>query len=269
MTIKVSYISEYLFCPLKIYYRYHLDENETSMNKSLIKLHLHQDFNELIKNNLWYVKKGMDLVEIENILSKDLNQVIEKNLEILNIEEEPSVQLNHLKKSMYEKYVFESQFIAYKIKLIANNLQKDGSELNEILFPPHIQSYSIYDPSLSLAGNIKKIEIVDGKYYPVEIKLSSPPLRGVWDSDALKIAAYSILIEQEFDTEVLVGFIEYTHIMERRPVTIDSELREGLFSVLDDIRDIAYHGSVPEIEININKCSKCKYYELCHGEYNS
>ena len=58
-----------------------------------------------------------------------------------------------------------------------------------------------------------KIEIIDGKYYPISIKGSNPPIKGVWDQDAIELVAHAILLEEEFETEVFVGFVDYEKIM--------------------------------------------------------
>ncbi len=98
--------------------------------------------------------------------------------------------------------------------------------------------------------------------YPENLK--NPPLRGIWDSDAIEIAAYALLIEREFDTEVLVGFVDYENFGDKRPVIVDSELKEGLFIVIDAIREIINLGELPEVNINPKKCEKCSYLEICH-----
>lgn len=43
-----------------------------------------------------------------------------------------------------------------------------------MLFPPLLIEFSIEDPELNLRGQLDRIEIVDGSYYPVEIKSGLP-----------------------------------------------------------------------------------------------
>jgi len=64
MSIRVSSITEYLYCPLKLYIKYHLEvENNSNeeLNKSNLKI-IHQlkmDFQDITRKNLWKIKKGI------------------------------------------------------------------------------------------------------------------------------------------------------------------------------------------------------------------
>lgn len=111
-----------------------------------------------------------------------------------------------------------------------------------------------------------KIEIINGKYYPISIKSSNPPLKGTWDGDSIELVASAMLIEKEFDTEVFVGFIDYLKIVDRRPVVMDSNLRKGLFKILSEINDIKNEKIVPEVNTTGLKCKNCEYNDICHSE---
>ena len=119
------------------------------------------------------------------------------------------------------------------------------------------------DKQLDLVGICDKIEIIDGKYYPISFKSSKPPLKGIWDSDAIELAANAILIEEEFDTEVFVGFVKYSKIDDKRPVIMDMNLRKGLFSVLNEVKEIIINKKIPKVKINEKKCRNCEYYAIC------
>ena len=101
------------------------------------------------------------------------------------------------------------------------------------------------------------------KYYPISFKSSKPPLKGTWDSDAIELAANAILIEEEFDTEVFVGFVKYSKIDDKRPVIMDMNLRKGLFSVLNEVKEIIINKKIPKVKINEKKCRNCEYYAIC------
>lgn len=122
------------------------------------------------------------------------------------------------------------------------------------------------DTQLEIVGTCDKIEIVDGKYYPVSIKSSNPPLKGTWDGDSIELVAAALLIEQEFDTEVFVGFVDYLKIGDRRPVVMNANLRKGLFKFLKEINDVLNEKIVPEVNESREKCLKCDYNNICHQE---
>lgn len=75
--------------------------------------------------------------------------------------------------------------------------------------------------------------------------------------------AYAILIEEEFDTEVFVGFVDYEKIGERRPVVMDVNLRKGLFEVIKEVREIIDNKKMPNVKKNNKKCRNCEYAEIC------
>lgn len=263
MTIKVSSINEYLYCPLKLYLRNHL-ELEESENKNYNKIlsQLNNDFRDILRRNLMNVNKDMSAAQISETLFNDVPYLLKKSLE--NYEFTDDNDKNLLFNELEKDLKVENTILALKIHRILIKTKKDAGQIVEMIFPPSLQSYLMRDKSLEISGNIDKIEIVNGKYYPISRKLKNPPIRGVWDSDALEIAAYGILIEREFDTEVMVGFVDYERLGDRRPVVIDSELREGLFIVIDAIREIINLGDLPEVNINPKKCETCSYMEICN-----
>lgn len=269
MTIKVSSINEYLYCPLKLYLRNHLELEENgndklseNINNNKILSQLNNDFRDMLRRNLINVKKDMSAAQISETLFSDVPYLLKKSVENyeFNDDNERDLLFNELEKDLK----VENTILALKIHRILLKTKKDPGQIVEMIFPPSLQSYLIRDKSLEISGNIDKIEIINGKYYPISRKLKNPPIRGVWDADALEIAAYALLIEREFDTEVMVGFIEYERLGDRRPVIIDSELREGLFIVIDAIREIINLGELPEVNINPKKCETCSYMEICN-----
>jgi CRISPR-associated exonuclease Cas4 len=268
MSIKVSSITEYLYCPLKLYLKYHLDlennYNEELKERSNLKIirNLKMDFQNMIKKNLWKVKNDMNVSEISEILFRDIPYILNQSLEGYEFENE--TEKNLLYNELENDLKVENTILALKIHRMLIKTKRDPAQIAEMIFPPALQGYLIRDKNLEMSGAVDKIEIIDGKYYPISRKSKNPPLRGIWDSDAIEIAAYSLLIEREFDTEVLVGFVDYENIGDRRPVIVDSELKQGLFIVLDAIREIINQGELPEVNINPKKCEKCNFLEICH-----
>lgn len=157
----------------------------------------------------------------------------------------------------------ESRFLSLKIKKILNRTTKRGNEVAEMFFPQSLLEFPLENKELNLRGKIDKIEIINGVYYPVEVKTGMPPSKGVWLADALQIAAYAVLIDYELNKEVLVGFVDYIKICERRPVVINSILHNKLFGVLDDMLTMFEKQEVPEFKLNKNKCEKCEYMDVC------
>ena len=232
--INISSIKTNLYCPMKLYHQNHtnIDKNDDLQLAVEIKK-LKIDIQDLIKKNMRKVKKEMNIKEIEYTLSDNIDHYIESTLDSIKemgfeIEEEKTNEINN---STY----FNIKIISLKISKAMTILNKHAFAIMDMFFPNCMYSYLIKKENLELIGMCDKIEIIDGKYYPVTIKSSKPPLKGVWRQDAIELVAHAILIEEEFETEVYVGFVEYEKIGDRRPVIMDVALRKELF---DEIRKV-------------------------------
>jgi len=267
--ISISTIRTYMFCPLKLYFQYNLDEemNEEFLISKAIK-DLRIDIQDIFQRNIKRLKKEMSIEEIEKIMYIQVEEYIETNFKVLeDIEdmknEEELEKVLKSKKELIEDTKLKTKILSIKAKKSMMSLNKNGEEIHGIFFPSCMYNYLIRDNSLDLVGSIDKIEIMKGIYYPISLKSSNPPIKGVWDNDLIEIAASALLIEQEFNTQVYVGFIEYLKIDQRRPVIIDTELRKSFFRILTEINKIMQNKYIPQVKTNLNKCRNCEYKELC------
>jgi len=293
--ISISSIRTYMYCPLKLYFQNEMDEKingEFLLHKTMKELRI--DLLDLFQRNLRRLKKDMNLAEIEEHLSKNIEDYIKNSIAILEnndckdsksseheINNEQTMEnikianmdeiekLNDLASEIKNEAYFNMKLLALKSQKAMRLNDKDGNQIAEMFFPTSMYSYLIKDNQLEIIGSCDKIEIVEGKYFPTNIKNSNPPLKGVWDNDAIELVANALLIEQEFDTEVFVGFIDYLKIGDKRPVVMDANLRKGLFKVLNEIKDIINEKIVPNVNVNIQKCNKCDYKEICYQNNDS
>ncbi|MDL2246022.1 CRISPR-associated protein Cas4 [Methanobrevibacter sp. OttesenSCG-928-K11] len=264
--ISISSIKLHMYCPLKLYYKTNLGEEEKSdflLNNEIKNLKI--DIQDLIQKNMRKINTKMDLKEIEDILLENIVNYIEnsvKNLEKSLLDDDLE-KLEEIKHVILSETYFNLKILSLKSEKAMKSLEKDGNQIVEMFFPNSLYSYFLKDVDLNLTGTCDKIEIVDGKYYPIKSKSGKPPIKGVWDGDAIELVAQSLLIEQEFDTEVFVGFIDYTEIKERRPVIMDVHLRKNLFKILKEVKETVNNSNIPKVNFNKQKCSKCDYYPIC------
>ena len=263
--INVSSIRSYMYCPMKLYLQNHVDTQENSeiqLNLELKKIKI--DTQDLIQKNMRKLKREMNITEIEDILSENVANYLEstftsiQNMD-LGLTNDQIIEINN------ETY-FNIKLQALKSKQAMELLGKNGFAIVDMFFPNCMYSYLLKDTRLEMIGLCDKIEIVDGKYYPISIKHSNPPLKGVWDQDMMDLAANAILIEEEFETEVFVGFVEYSKINERRPVVMDVNVRKSLFDKINEVKEIEYNKKVPTVKINDRKCGNCEYKNICIKE---
>lgn len=265
MVLSVNDLKEFLYCPKKAYFNSFLDESsdrDVDINNSIKLKNLRVDIHGLIIRNIRNLKKTMKLEEIEETLHMDIDVYIKETVENIQLKSEEELD------ELFDKYFKEFHFKTKLLSLHAMNLMgyygKDGLGIVEIIYPTLVYNYYIIDKSLDISGKIDRIEIIDGSYYPISIKENKPPLKGVWDNEAIEIAAYAQLIQKEFDVDVYVGFIEYVKLDIKRPVSITPELKRGLYMVLDQIREMKSNTDPPNVNMDIKKCMKCEYYYICN-----
>lgn len=261
--ITVSTIKLHMYCPMKLYIKTHVDTRENEDYQLAIEIKkIKIDIQDLIHKNMRKIKKDMELPEIEEKLSENIESYIESSINsIMDLGLESS-QINEIIDNAY----FNIKITALKIKQAMTILDKNAYAITDMFFPNCMYSYLLKDPQLELIGMCDKIEIIDGKYYPVTLKSSNPPIRGVWDQDALELVAHAILLEDEFETEVYVGFVDYEKIGDRRPVVMDVNLRKALFEVIREVKEIIENKKLPKIRKSPKKCEKCEYNNICLKE---
>ena len=260
--MNVSSIKLHMYCPMKLYIKTHVDTNENEDYQLAVEIKkLKIDINDLIQKNMRKVKKDMTLSEIENVLSQNIDPHIEsttKSIKSMNLGLENS-QINEMIDDAY----FKIKITALKTKQAMTILNKNAFAITDMFFPNSMYSYMLKDKSLDMIGICDKIEIVDGNYFPITLKNGNPPLKGVWDQDAIEQVAYAILIEEEFNTEVYVGFVDYEKIGDRRPVVMDVNLRKALFEIIREVKEITENKKLPNVKKTSKKCEKCEYNEIC------
>ena len=260
--MKVSSIKQHMYCPLKLYHQIHSDLQENRNYQLAVEIKkLKIDIQDLIQKNMRKVKKEMDLTEIEVILSENIDSYIESTVQLIKSMDlglETS-QINEIIDNTY----FSIKMTSLRTKQAMSILDRNAFEIIDMFFPNCMYSYLIKDRSLDIIGICDKIEIIDGRYYPILLKGGSPPLKGVWDQDAIELVAYALLIEEEFTTDVYVGFVDYEKIGDRRPVVMDVDLRKSYFNVLREVKEIIENEKIPNVKKSPKKCEKCEYKEIC------
>ncbi len=264
--IRVSSISEFVYCPAKSFLN-HVDGNGTQTHEMMHGKLVHEirrGYEEITKQNVWRIKENIELENIFSTIFEEIPPFIEKiSKKYSDKYEMDHSSLKGMCSDLEDDLKLESQFLSLKIKKILNTTSKRGNEIAEMFFPQSLLEFSLKNEDLNLIGKIDKIEVINGIYYPVEVKTGLPPSKGVWLADALQIAAYAVLMDYELNKEVLVGFVDYIKICERRPVVVNSILHNKLFGVLDDMITMFEKQEIPEFKLNKNKCEKCEYMDFC------
>ena len=172
-------------------------------------------------------------------------------------------KLEELQRELIHEINLNLKILSLKVAQAMKALDKNGDEIQGLFFPSCMYNYLIRDLGLDLIGVIDKIEVEKGNYFPISLKSSNPPIKGVWDGDLMEVIANGLLIEQEFNTYTTVGYVDYLKIAERRPVIIDTDARKSFFKVLTHINKIVEDGEIPNVRTHLKKCENCEYKDLC------
>ena len=123
--------------------------------------------------------------------------------------------------------------------------------------------FLLKDEYLGLSGFCDKTEIIGGTYYPILLRDSTPPVTGVWNCDAIILAAQALLLEESFNCNIFVGFVDYEKVLDRRSVVIDADLKRTLFNVMNEMKLIIDDKKSPIIDNNTINCNSCEFFDTC------
>lgn len=97
---------------------------------------------------------------------------------------------------------------------------------------------------------------------PVEVKSGNAPRNGKpYRSHLMQLAVYFVLVEDVLDCTPLYGLIRYRDRTLR--IANTDELRDELFSVIDQMRDAIDYGSAERSHNQPRRCAGCSMAHAC------
>ena len=244
MVVKVSEISMYLVCPRQVYYTAKGHEMIGDTDRFLEHMILKELSHSLSQtgeeeSKEWDLEALMDDVfeRIRIIYRDELKDTCKGKLD-----EVKSRLLSELDLSRLEV-------------LQSFRIRHDFQEVDFVLS----------SEKLGLIGSMDYLLSIDGEYVPFLIKTGRSPDAGVWKSDRLQLTAHALLIEEEFDTVVRKGSVEYIREAEIREAEIKPQDRRKVLTITDRIRRIK-EGKLPDKTDNKKICDGCSFFEICSVE---
>lgn len=261
MTIHVSSLSKYEYCPRTIY----LAEVEGILPAPSIEkekgLVGHAIRKELSLRQARVVKKVSSAKDLESFLLEEFDTIVT---------EAPHIYREKLCLLDYDRHMQELKpEIKAEIKLLTKHLtaliDEIGLEKACAKLTPIKVEYTIRSESLGLSGRVDKIMMDNGNPIPVEIKTGKAGDR-VWAGDRLQVCGYVLLTEEEYGKHIPYGYVEYTKISEKKPVLSNEKLRRQVLETRNEINEILA-GKIPEIcpHGSGKKCEMCGFKEKCYS----
>jgi CRISPR-associated exonuclease Cas4 len=134
-------------------------------------------------------------------------------------------------------------------------LRRYGLAEGKRLFHQHLSS-----PRLMLSGKLDLLIVCDNHYYPVDIKFTSGRPRR---NHIFQVAAYALLVEENYQTEVENGFLYLTPSAQIVKIETNPSLKEEVIGLLSEIRRMLAGERMPEIPASRGKCVDCEYQNYC------
>jgi len=140
--------------------------------------------------------------------------------------------------------------------------QKNGIPLGEVIYSDLDRpARALYSRTLSLSGKPDYI-VRDrkGRLIPVEIKSSRA--KEPYRSHILQLAAYCLLIEENYNVAVPYGIVVYSDKLQHK-IEFDKHLRHDLLNTLKEMRGALEGSSQPKRLRQTQKCRSCSFSRSC------
>jgi CRISPR-associated protein Cas4 len=264
--IYVTDLTEYLFCPYKLYLKKIKGLPLPQTPEMLTGTIIHKIYEEVMLRERIIIdqrineKMGID--EIFKILYADSKRVI-KNIMIKNKGKLKDAGVDYLEliKELQEELKEDELLKSIRIKKYIGLYGKDQN-LYKNLFMMKDMEYSIFSTELGLSGKIDKLEEdSEGNLFPVELKTGLFS-NGIRKHEKLQVSAYALLLEKERGIKIPLGFLEYYQVKQRIPFLIKDEDKKEVLDILSKVKELLEGEKEPKKDKK-NFCKRCGYNEFC------
>ncbi|HHQ44928.1 MAG TPA: Dna2/Cas4 domain-containing protein [Candidatus Altiarchaeales archaeon] len=255
--INVSDLNKYSYCPRRIYLENNLQIKPEPTEAQTFGILGHAVRKEFSLRQSKIIKKTDSEKSFKTLLACELESILK---------DAPIIYKDKLPKG-FEKAVPQlKKEMRGELKLMEKHFQAMigdmGIEKTLDYLTPWKVEYSLTSQNLDMTGRIDKIYRRDITA-PVELKTGTPS-ESVWPGDRLQLTAYIMMLEEKIAEEIPYGFIEYTRILEQKPVNNTEKTRREVIYARDEIQHIL-DGHDPGVcpHGNHRKCAGCQLEEIC------
>lgn len=266
--IYVTDLTEYLFCPYKLYLKKIKGLPLPQTPEMLTGTIIHKIYEEVMLRERIIIDQRIDekmgIDEIFKVLYADSKRVI-KNIMIKNKEKLKDAGVDYLEliKELQEELKEDELLKSIRIKKYIGLYGKDQN-LYKNLFMMKDMEYSIFSNELGLSGKIDKLEEdSEGNLFPVELKTGLFS-NGIRKHEKLQVSAYALLLEKERGIKIPLGFLEYYQVKQRIPFLIKDEDKKEVLDILSKVKELLEGEKEPSKDRK-NFCKRCGYNEFCWG----
>ena len=241
-SLSVTDLCAYKFCPRSLYIKLVLGLREKVKPVMVLGSIRHKVFEEANNLEKELVERISSRTQPENtraMFAKSYKNVLDKSVSSY------SKQLDSLKldkkeimQNLKPAVKLQSEERADEISDFASKNKIFGKQLWEKLRPRIISELKIFSKKLKLKGIVDRIEIYGNEYVPVEIKTGRVPRTGVWPDHRLQVAAYMMLINEKFNSEVKEGLVRYVKENQTRQIVYNPFMEHEVLGVRNEVFDL-------------------------------
>lgn len=123
------------------------------------------------------------------------------------------------------------------------------------------EEHILYSDKFGISGRLDRLLRKNDRMAPSIIRTGNMPDNGVWNSERLALTAYSILVEEKYNSIVEKGFVEYARWGKVRQCVIKRHERRQVLRIRDMIKRIQ-DGFMPERPKDA-PCEYCNFVGMC------
>lgn len=154
---------------------------------------------------------------------------------------------------------------ARKMEIIGG-LQRERERLGDKAFSgvilPAAAGLALYSEKLRISGSLDKVVDMGGAPGPVVISASLPPPNGIYASDRVKLAAYSLLLAEKYGVDCPQGYVEYVSGWCLRQAEVRHEDKRKALYARNRILE-AMEGRMPDASRG-KWCERCPFASTCN-----
>jgi CRISPR-associated protein Cas4 len=275
MIIPVTLLSEYQYCPRKIYFskvlKIRVPPNE-ALVKGKIRHKIEEEANIRFDFVVTKVTRG-DFDFIFNLFRESYLELVRRTI-LSNVKLMQSIGLDvqALTNDFMETFTTLAKQVAESIHEIVVKHKVLGKDILQHIKTEQTAEMFLESAKLQLRGIIDAVEFAEDNVIPIELKTGTMPKQGVWPSHKIQVGCYMLLCKEHYeDKKIEFGIVRYLDFDEDREVVLNPFLRDEIFATRDKVIEILEGKLVPDrlptFDNKINKkCINCLYKKKCYGE---
>jgi CRISPR-associated exonuclease Cas4 len=119
----------------------------------------------------------------------------------------------------------------------------------------------LFSTALRLTGELDEVVYsTTGEVVPVDYKLAK---RTSWHYK-VQLAAYALMLEVATAVAIERGFLYLIPTRKMVEIRLKQDLREQVIMLLNQMRDMVEHETMPEPAANANHCVNCEFRRFCN-----